>query len=125
MTEGTPPISAYLALREKTGLSIKTEEQAHAALTGSWYSVHISHSPTSTRIAMGQVIGDGGWYFHINGMAALPGHQKKGLGDIIMAVVMERILDCAPPVPYANLIADKLGDGYMQKGSLSKQALIV
>lgn len=115
LTEGTPPIPAYLALREKTGLSTKTEEQACAALPGSWYAVHIRHSPALTIVGMGRVIGDGGWYFHINDMAVLPEHQRRGVGDAIMAALTERILDCAPPTPYVNLVADEAGRGLYAK----------
>jgi hypothetical protein len=32
----TPPVSDYLGLRQQAGLSPKTEEQATAALPGSW-----------------------------------------------------------------------------------------
>ena len=120
LSEGTPPISAYLALRRKTGLSPKTEEQARAALGRSWYPVHINHSTTSTVVGMGRVIGDGGWYFHINDMAVLPEHQRKGLGDAIMAALMERILDGAPPEPYVNLIADEAGRGLYTKWGFSE-----
>ena len=115
LTEGTPPIPEYLALRRKTGLSPKTEEQARTALPGSWYAVHINHSPTSTIVGMGRIIGDGGWYFHLNDMAVLPEHQRKGLGDAIMAALMERILDGSPPSPYVNLIADEAGRGLYAK----------
>lgn len=58
---------------------------------------------------MGRVIGDGGWYFHIVDMAVLPDHQRTGLGDFIMAKVLEEIEAKAPDGPYINLLADPPG----------------
>ena len=47
-------------------------------------------------VAMGRLIGDGGWYFHVVDMAVLPEHQRRGLGsavrDYLLAQVRERSL---------------------------------
>jgi ribosomal protein S18 acetylase RimI-like enzyme len=129
LVEGPPPLDKYLELRRVAGLSVKTAEQGAKALTGSWYIVHITFSPTlspsiskstsdlnlpesTTSLAlpivvgMGRVIGDGGWYFHIGDMAVLPDHQRKGLGDFIMGALLDKIVQDAPPNPYVNLISD-------------------
>ena len=58
---------------------------------------------------MGRVIGDGGWYFHVVDMAVLPEHQRRGLGDAILSVLLERIRRQAPPGAHVNLIADAPG----------------
>ena len=58
---------------------------------------------------MGRIIGDGGWYFHVADMAVLPDHQKKGLGDYILAKLLEEVESKAPGRPYINLIADPPG----------------
>ncbi|KAL2006231.1 hypothetical protein VTN00DRAFT_9885 [Thermoascus crustaceus] len=87
---GYPPVPAYLHLRSASGLSPQTPAQATAALQGSWYGCYITHGSNDddnttggTPVAMGRIIGDGGWYFHIVDMAVLPQHQRRGLGDAI------------------------------------------
>jgi GNAT superfamily N-acetyltransferase len=69
---------------------------------------------------MGRIIGDGGWYFHIADMATLPGHQRKGLGKVILKELLARIKAQAPVgegnEPYITLLADgpgrKLYEGF-------------
>lgn len=62
---GYPPVPAYRRLRADSGLSPVTEEQASHVAKGSWFGCYIEHDETSTPVAMGRVLGDGGWYFHI------------------------------------------------------------
>ncbi|KAL4974614.1 hypothetical protein BDW66DRAFT_161061 [Aspergillus desertorum] len=88
LTSGTPPIPSYLHLRLASGLSPKSPAQAAAD--------HSSSEPVP--VAMGRIISDGGWYFHIVDMAVLPEHQRKGLGD-----------NKADGKPYVNLLADEPG----------------
>jgi ribosomal protein S18 acetylase RimI-like enzyme len=57
---------------------------------------------------MGRVLGDGGWYFHLVDMAVLPEHQRRGLGDAVMATLLERIRRQAPP---GASVSTRLGDG--------------
>jgi GNAT superfamily N-acetyltransferase len=58
---------------------------------------------------MGRLLGDGGWYFHVVDMAVLPEHQRRGLGDVILTVLLERIRRKAPAGAYVDLIADRPG----------------
>jgi hypothetical protein len=62
---GYPSISAYRSLRADSGLSPVTEEQASHVAKGSWFGCYIEHDETSMPVAMGRVLGDGGWYFHV------------------------------------------------------------
>jgi GNAT superfamily N-acetyltransferase len=109
LVAGTPPVAAYLRLRLDSGLSPKTEAQAVAALAGSWWGCHVVHDESGDVVAMGRVIGDGGWYFHIADMATLPGHQRRGLGDLVMGALLERIREQAPGRAYLSLFADPPG----------------
>jgi ribosomal protein S18 acetylase RimI-like enzyme len=109
LLDGTPPVGAYLALRRDSGLSPKTQEQAVAALPGSWYACHIVHEVTGDAVGMGRVIGDGGWYFHVIDMAVQPAHQRRGLGDAVLTALLARIREQAPPGAYVNLLADAPG----------------
>lgn len=109
LVSAPPPVADYLRLRREAGLSPKTEEQATAALPGSWVACHVVQTTDGEVVGMGRVLGDGGWYFHIVDMAVLPGHQRRGLGDAILTALVDRIREVAPPTPYVNLLADAPG----------------
>lgn len=104
-----PPVEAYLRLRADSGLTPKRADQAEGALAGSWMAVHVVEAATGTPVAMGRVIGDGGWYFHIADMAVLPGHQRQGLGDRVLTELLARIRSEAPPGAWVTLMADPPG----------------
>lgn len=111
---GYPSVAEYLHLRSTAGLSMKTPSQAAAVPTGSWYGCYITFDVTNgdpQLIGMGRVIGDGGWYFHIADMAVHPEHQRKGLGDVILKALLQRISQGAPSdgKPYISLFADEAG----------------
>jgi GNAT superfamily N-acetyltransferase len=107
LIDGPPKAAEYLALRLRSGLSPKTEAQALAALLGSWASWHVVHDGFA--VAMGRVIGDGGWYFHVVDMATLPEHQRRGLGSVVLTYLLEQIRGRAPRGAYVSLIADVPG----------------
>jgi GNAT superfamily N-acetyltransferase len=109
LADGPPVLADYLLLRERSGLTPKREDQAQAALGGSWTAVHVVHEADSTTVGMGRVLGDGGWYFHVVDMAVLPEHQRRGLGDAILAFLLDRIRREAPSGAYVNLLADEPG----------------
>ncbi|PYH40234.1 GNAT family N-acetyltransferase [Aspergillus saccharolyticus JOP 1030-1] len=132
-----PPVKDYLHLRAASGLTPKNAAQATAAIQGSWYGCYVTYDgpnssddtvpadtpyqnqPESNRkevkgegevVGMGRIIGDGGWYFHIADMAVLPAHQRKGLGGVVLAALLQRIREAAPEgEPYVNLLADAPG----------------
>lgn len=113
---GVPPIPAYLHLRQSAGLTPVTESQAARVASGSWYSCHITfHDPGSDAapqaVAMGRVVGDGGWYFTISDMATLPEHQRKGLGGAILRRLLEHIRanSAEDGQSYVSLFADPPG----------------
>jgi GNAT superfamily N-acetyltransferase len=105
----TPAVADYRRLRAGAGLSPKTQEQAEPALAGTWWGCHAVHDATSDVVAMGRVIGDGGWYFHIADMATLPGHQRRGLGGLVLTALLDRIRETAPAGAYVTLMADPPG----------------
>ncbi|KAH8705494.1 putative GNAT family N-acetyltransferase [Talaromyces proteolyticus] len=119
---GLPSVDAYLHLRSSTGLSPKCASQATASINGTWYGCHVTYqSPTNSdnessqpeAVAMGRIVGDGGWYFVIADMAVLTSHQRKGLGDVILKQLLKKIKEVAPVEegfrPYINLLADAPG----------------
>ena len=109
LREGAPSTSDYLQLRARAGLSPKTEEQAVAALSGSWAACHVVYEADSCSVAMGRIIGDGGWFFHVVDMAVLPDHQRRGLGSAVLAYLLDTIRQRAPRGAYVSLLADPPG----------------
>jgi GNAT superfamily N-acetyltransferase len=109
LLDTSPGVEDYLLLRERSGLSPKTREQAEAGLPGAWAACHVLHQPTGAAVGMGRVLGDGGWYFHVVDMAVLPEHQRRGLGDAILTRLLDRIRTGAPPGASVNLLADPPG----------------
>lgn len=65
---GVPPVAAYRHLRSAAGLTPVTEAQAARVAGGSWYGCYVVHASTGEAVAMGRIIGDGGWYFHVADM---------------------------------------------------------
>jgi GNAT superfamily N-acetyltransferase len=106
---GAPQPTDYVQLRLQSGLSPKTEDQAKAAVSGSWAACHVVHTAEGRCVAMGRVIGDGGWYFHIVDMAVLPQHQRRGLGSAVLVYLLEQIRHRAPHGAYVSLLADAPG----------------
>ena len=104
-----PAISDYLELRRASGLSPKVEAQAHGALENSWFFCHVRHVESGETVAMGRIIGDGGWYFHIADMATLPTHQKRGLGRTVLDRLLAEIARRSPENPYVTLMGDPPG----------------
>jgi len=109
LVNGPPLVTDYLALRRSAGLTPRRADQAAAAIDGSWSAVHVVEQQTGETVAMGRVLGDGGWYFHIVDMAVSPEHQRRGLGAAILSALLETIRRDAPPGAYVNLLADPPG----------------
>ena len=72
LADGPPTVADYLLLRERAGLSLRRQDQAQAALAGSWAAVHVLYEVEAKTVGMGRLLGDGGWYFHVVDMAVLP-----------------------------------------------------
>lgn len=106
---GVPTPAAYLRLREESGLTPRTLEQANRALSGSWASCHVVDIVDGATVGMGRLIGDGGWYFHIVDMAVLPAHQRRGIGDRILTWLLGQVRAQAPPGAFVSLMADPPG----------------
>lgn len=103
-----PPLTDYLRLRKDSGLSPKTADQGAGAIAGSWSACHVVDASGAV-VAMGRVIGDGGWYFHIADIATDPAHQRQGLGRRVMEWLIADIQARAPEGAYVTLIADPPG----------------
>ncbi|OJD14850.1 hypothetical protein AJ78_04854 [Emergomyces pasteurianus Ep9510] len=109
LRDGYPDVADYVKLRTTPNLTAKTAEQATLAIAGSWFGCHVVHTESNTSVGMGRIIADGGWYFHIVDMVVATEHQRKGLGDVILARLMERIREAATPGAWVSLLADPPG----------------
>ena len=109
LIQAAPTVEDYLELRRRSGLTPRTREQAVAALPGSWFACHIVHEAIDQAVAMGRVLGDGGWYFHVVDMAVLPEHQRRGLGDAVLTELLCHVQENAPAGAHVNLLADPPG----------------
>lgn len=103
-----PSWQDYLSLRTRAGLSAKSREQAIAAVANSWSFCHLQDDD-GRPVAMGRVISDGGWYFHLADIATHPAHQRQGLGRQVLTWLLDDIAARAPQDPYVTLIADPPG----------------
>ncbi|HEX8003200.1 MAG TPA: GNAT family N-acetyltransferase [Mycobacteriales bacterium] len=117
-----PPVDDYLRLRTESGLSTRTRAQAEAALPGSWAACHVVHAGSGEVVGMGRLLGDGGWYFHVVDMAVLPAHQRRGIGDAVLAALLDRVRAVAPPGAYVNLLADPPGRRLYERHGFAETA---
>jgi ribosomal protein S18 acetylase RimI-like enzyme len=123
LIQAAPTVDDYLELRRRSGLTPRTREQAAAALPGSWFACHIVHEPTGQAVAMGRVLGDGGWYFHVVDMAVLPEHQRRGLGNTVLTALLHHVQDHAPAGgAHVSLLADPPGRRLYARHGFSETA---
>ncbi|MGB6181163.1 MAG: GNAT family N-acetyltransferase [Rhodococcus sp. (in: high G+C Gram-positive bacteria)] len=115
LVSSVPGLADYRRLRSDAGLTPVTVEQAVPALRNAWAGCHLVHESTGDVVAMGRVIGDGGWYFHIVDMATAPDHQRQGLGDRVLNWLLDTITEAAPDSPYITLMADPPGRRLYEK----------
>lgn len=102
-----PTVDEYVRLRAEAGLTPRSREEARPALANSWAWVHVRVDGEA--VAMGRVIGDGGWYFHIADMATLPQFQRRGIGRAVLEALLDRIHAASPGTPWVTLFADAAG----------------
>ena len=109
-------------LRRASGLTPMNAHQAAAAVSGAWHGCYVAETTSPTKaVAMGRIIGDGGWYFVIADMAVLPEHQRRGLGDAILKTLMERIrTHAAKGDAYVTLFADIAGRRLYEKNGFKE-----
>ncbi|KAK6828582.1 GNAT family N-acetyltransferase [Apiospora arundinis] len=110
LVEGFPAVEDYMHLRPG------------AAVSGAWYGCYVAETTSPAKpVAMGRIIGDGGWYFIIADMAVLPEHQRRGLGDAILKTLMERIrTHAAKGDAYVTLFADIPGRRLYEKNGFKE-----
>ena len=74
-----------------------------ASLAASFAGVVVLHE--GGPVAMGRVVGDGAYYFYVQDVAVLPGHQHAGLGRRIVQQLVAEVARVAPPKAFIGLFA--------------------
>jgi len=104
LAEEIPAANEYRALRVVAGLSPKSPQAAELGLPNSLFSVCVRID--GALIGMGRIVGDGGCNFEVVDMAVHPDWQRRGIGQRIMAALLDYLRANAPPSAYVSLIAD-------------------
>lgn len=114
----TPSVDNYISLRSQSGLTSKTIRAATVGLANSLFAVQIAESSSpNTIVGMGRMIGDGGCFFQVVDIAALPSHQGKGLGKMIMKELKDWMDENVPKSGAVFLFADgRANELYRQFG---------
>ena len=99
------PIEIYQDLRNRCGLSDKTEQACKVGLQNSLHSVMLEHN--GSIIGMGRLIGDGGCYCQVVDLCVLPEYQGKGYGKKIMEHIMKYIDKHLPSSCHVSLLTDR------------------
>lgn len=113
LTEQTPFVEEYLALRSTVHWRNPASVTAATALDGSLYCVCIRHG--DKLVAFGRVIGDGSFNFYIQDMIVVPEHQGKGLGKAIMHHLMRYIESTGGEDAVVGLMAAKGAIGFYEQ----------
>ena len=103
-----PAVDEYRRLRAASGLTPVSRTQAEKAIPGTWAFRHVRHRDGDA-VAMGRLVGDGGWYFVVADMATLPEHQRRGLGRLVLTSLLEEVRTAAEPGAFVTLTADPPG----------------
>lgn len=116
----TPSLSAYLFLRNTTGIGAKNLEAATIGLKNGLFSVQITLEDET--VGMGRVVGDGGCFFQVVDIAVHTSHQGKGLGKVIMGEIKKWLDENVPKTGYVSLIADGQADKLYQQFGFAETA---
>ncbi|GAA4511586.1 GNAT family N-acetyltransferase [Brevibacterium yomogidense] len=123
---GPPSVPEYRRLRAASGLTPVSQAQAEKAIPGTWAFRHVRfhtaaissrgtdhtsghHDAAGEAVAMGRIVGDGGWYFVVADMATMPDHQRRGLGRVILTALLDEVRASAEPGAFVTLTADPPG----------------
>jgi ribosomal protein S18 acetylase RimI-like enzyme len=109
-----PRLVEYQQLRALARLEPKTDPQAAGALRGSWAVCHV-RAPGGGVVAMGRVIGDGGWHFTLADVVAHPGYRDRELADRVLDWLVSQVADRAPADPCVTVITDAHGRGLYER----------
>ncbi|MFL9649253.1 MULTISPECIES: GNAT family N-acetyltransferase [unclassified Exiguobacterium] len=111
----TPTPEEHQRLRVIAGMPKRSDSGTVKGLANTLYGVCLYKD--EHMVGMGRVVGDGGMVFHLVDIVVDPECQGLGLGKLIVAQLMDWILQEADETAIISLIADIPADGlYRQFG---------
>nr|WP_154887266.1 GNAT family N-acetyltransferase [Paenibacillus xylanexedens] len=107
-------VEDYMNLREIVGWGNPDNIEAiERGLKNTLYSICIEVEEQT--IGYGRIVGDGGFTFYIQDIIVLPSYQRLGLGNKIMAELMEYITSTYPPGSSVRLMSAKGKEDFYKK----------
>ncbi|WP_308722230.1 GNAT family N-acetyltransferase [Paenibacillus polysaccharolyticus] len=107
-------VEDYMNLREIVGWGNPDNIEAiERGLKNTLYSICIEVEEQT--IGYGRIVGDGGFTFYIQDIIVLPSYQRLGLGNKIMAELMEYITSTYPPGSSVGLMSAKGKEDFYKK----------
>jgi len=102
--ERLPSVDEYRRLCTAVGWEfVMNFEVAHSALARSLYGVVVTSGEQV--VGMGRIVGDGAMFFYIQDIAVGPGHQRSGLGTMILDALLKHLSEAAPDKAFVGLFA--------------------
>jgi GNAT superfamily N-acetyltransferase len=120
LVERFPTASEYHKLRIAVGWECMDLESTEKGLRNSLFSVCVFHKREV--IGYGRVIGDGAIFFYIQDIMVLPEHQRKGVGRMIMRVIMDFLNAHARQYTFVGLMAAKGASRFHEKFGFAARA---
>lgn len=105
-----PPITEFIALRADEGWGRLTHDTAKAALAAS--TLTVSAYEGDRLAGFGRVVGDGVLYFYIQDMIVARMFRGRGIGQAIMAQLLQEIRKRAPIGATIGLMAAEGKEGF-------------
>ncbi|MBY0202437.1 MULTISPECIES: GNAT family N-acetyltransferase [Paenibacillus] len=107
-------VQDYMNLREIVGWGNPDNIEAiERGLKNTLYSICIEVEEQI--VGYGRIVGDGGFTFYIQDIIVLPSYQRLGLGNKIMAELMEYITSTYPPGSSVGLMSAKGKEDFYKK----------
>ena len=98
-------------------------ESVPASLAGSLCGV-VAYDDEDRPVAMGRVVGDGAFYFYIQDVAVHPDHQRRGLGQEVVARLRAQIMAMAGADCFVGLFATPDGQSlYAREGFVAENTV--
>jgi GNAT superfamily N-acetyltransferase len=83
----SPTVNEYNTLRQLAGWPVFDQALAMKGLANSLFSVCVLDAD-NTLAGFGRIVGDGAIYLHVSDVIVHPGHQRKGIGKMIMVELL-------------------------------------
>lgn len=83
-------IEEFSAIRSSVGLSLLPPEQIKRAVKNSLYVV-VARDTAGKAVAMGRLVGDGGYVYYLQNINVMPEYQGMNIGTLIIDNILDYI----------------------------------